>query len=132
MLQSSVAGSKHRGPDGRELVGRNISRGFPNENNTSLSLPLTGVVATMNRESRHVLNKVIMEVVENQLRDGNPPETKQTLDRLLKDGIEEREAKRLIACVVTSEIYDIMRFEQPYNRERFVNALHRLPQLPWD
>jgi hypothetical protein len=86
----------------------------------------------MNRKSRHVLNKVIMEVVENQLRDGNPPETKQTLDRLLKDGIEEREAKRLIACVVTSEIYDIMRFEQPYNRERFVNALHRLPQLPWD
>jgi hypothetical protein len=45
-----------------------------------------------------------MKVVENQLRDGTPPETKQTLDRLLNDGIEEPEAKRLIACVVATDI----------------------------
>jgi hypothetical protein len=77
-----------------------------------------------------VLNKTIMQVVENQLRDGNPPETKQTLDRLLKDGISESEAKRLIACVVTSEIFDVLKFKQPYNHDRFVKALHQLPKLP--
>ena len=86
----------------------------------------------MNRKSSQVLNKAVMEVVENQLRDRTPPETKQTLDRLLNDGIEEPEAKRLIACVVASEIYDVLKFEQPYNRERFVQALRRLPELPWD
>ena len=78
------------------------------------------------------MNEVIMNVVENQLRDGTPPETKQTLDRLLNEGIEEAEAKRLIACVVATEIYDILKLKQPYNRERFVNALHRLPRLPWE
>jgi hypothetical protein len=84
----------------------------------------------MNRKSSQVLNKAVMEVVENQLRDRTPPETKQTLDRLLNSGIEEPEAKRLIACVVASVIYDVLKFEQPYNRERFVQALHRLPNLP--
>ena len=97
-----------------------------------LGLPLPGVVTIMNRKSSRVLNKVIMEVVENQLRDGTPPETKQTLDRLLSDGIEEPEAKRLIACVVVTEIYDVLESKQPYNRERFVQALHRLPKLPED
>jgi len=92
----------------------------------------TGVVTIMKEKPGRVLNKAIMEVVENQLRGGNPPETKQTLDRLLNDGIEEPEAKRLIACVVASEIYDVLKFKQPYNRERFVNALHRLPELPWE
>jgi hypothetical protein len=41
-----------------------------------------GVVTIMNGKSSHVLNKVIVGVVENQLRDGNPLETKLTLDRL--------------------------------------------------
>lgn len=86
----------------------------------------------MNPKSSQVLNKAVMEVVENQLRDRTPPETKQTLDRLLNSGIEEPEAKRLIACVVASEIYNVLKFEQPYNRERFVQALHRLPNLPWE
>jgi hypothetical protein len=44
-----------------------------------------------------------MEVVENQLRDGNPPETKQTFDRLLAEGHDEAEARRLIGCVVVAE-----------------------------
>ena len=78
------------------------------------------------------MNELIMQVVENQLRDGTPPETKQTLDRLMSDGIQEAKAKRLIACVVAGEIYEILKFKQPYNRERFVNALQRLPVLPWE
>jgi hypothetical protein len=73
-----------------------------------------------------------MEVVENQLRDGTPPETKQTLDRLMHAGIEEAKAKRMIACVLATEIYDMLKSKQPYDRERFVNALHRLPKLPWE
>ena len=44
------------------------------------------------------LNAAVMEVVENQLRDCDPPETKQTFDRLLAQGVCEREARRLIAC----------------------------------
>jgi hypothetical protein len=86
----------------------------------------------MNRKSSRILDAAFIEVVENQLRDGTPPETKQTLDRLLNDGIEESDAKRLIACVVATEIYDMLESKQPYNRERFVKALHRLPRLPWE
>jgi hypothetical protein len=83
----------------------------------------------MNRKSSKILNQAIMEVVENQLHDGNPPETKKTFERLLEKGIKEQEAKRLIACVVVSEIYDVLKQQQPYNHERFVKALNQLPKL---
>ena len=83
-------------------------------------------------KSSKILNEAILEVVENQLSAGNPPETKKTFERLLKEGIDEREAKRLIACVVAAEVFDVLKEQQPYNHERFVKALNQLPELPWE
>ena len=83
-------------------------------------------------KSSKILNEAILEVVENQLSAGNPPETKKTFERLLKEGIDEQEAKRLIACVVAAEVFDVLKEQQPYNHERFVKALNQLPELPWE
>ena len=51
----------------------------------------------------------IMEVVENQLRDNDPPQTRQTFNRLIGAGHSEKEAKRLIGCVVSAEIFDVLK-----------------------
>ena len=83
----------------------------------------------MARASR-LLNKAILEVVDNQIRDGNPPATKETFDRLVSEGIAKDEARRLIGSVVASEIFDVLKHEQPYDEERYVKALKKLPELP--
>jgi hypothetical protein len=85
-----------------------------------------------NQEYNPVLHATIMEIVDNQLRDGTPPETRATLDRLMADGMPEKEARRLIACVVTSEVFDVVKSGQPYQEARFVAALRALPRLPWE
>jgi hypothetical protein len=74
----------------------------------------------------------ILEIVDNQLWENVPPETRQTFRRLLDEGHTAREAKRLIGCVVATEIYDILKHQEPFNQARFVAALHRLPTMPWD
>ena len=79
-----------------------------------------------------VLNAAIMKVVDNQLRGNNPPQTQQTFKRLIAAGISENEAKRLIACVVSAEIFDVLKKQEPFNLERFVKGLDKLPALPWD
>ncbi len=71
-----------------------------------------------------------MEVVENQLRDNDPPETRQTYDRLVAEGQSDAEARRLIGCVVVTEIFDVLKQNKPYNAQRFVAALHKLPAMP--
>jgi len=76
------------------------------------------------------LKATILEVVDNQLRANDPPETRSTLDRLIAEGYSETAAKELIGCVVTSEIYDVMKNKEEFDRQRFVDALNKLPQLP--
>ena len=75
---------------------------------------------------------MILEVVENQIRDNDPPETRQTVDRLLAEGYTDEEARRLISTAVTVEIFHVMRDHEPFNLERFLWNLARLPQEPWD
>ena len=77
-----------------------------------------------------VLNKAILEVVDNQIRALNPPATKETFDRLVSEGFDHDEARRLIGCVVASEIFDVLKDFQPYNEARYVTALGKLPELP--
>lgn len=86
----------------------------------------------MSKPNPAVVRAAILEVVENQLRDGKPPETKQTYQRLVAEGHSEEEAKRLIAVVVTSEIFDVLKHKKPYDEARFIAALRQLPKLPYD
>lgn len=74
------------------------------------------------------LQAAYLEVVDNQLRDNNPPETKETFERLLAEGHSAEDAKLLIAQVVCLETYYILKHEEDINRERFVRNLRMLPK----
>jgi len=78
------------------------------------------------------LKATIIEVVDNQLRANDPPETRSTLDRLIAEGHSEKAAKELIGCVVTSEIFDVMKNKEEFDLQRYVDALNNLPKLPWE
>lgn len=79
--------------------------------------------------SKEQTRKMFLEVVNTQIRDNNPPETKQTLDRLISEGFSEKEAKQLIAVVAVSEIYTIQKNKEEFDLARYIAALNRLPQL---
>lgn len=83
-------------------------------------------------EENPYLKSALLEVVDNQLNANDPPETRKTFERLTSEGYSEDEAKRLIACVVTSEMFDVLKKQEPFNLERFVKALNALPKIPGD
>lgn len=74
----------------------------------------------------------IMRVVDAQIQDNDPPQTRQTLERLVKSGLSEKEAKKLIRGVAAIEICNIMEKKEPFQYKRYAEALARLPQLPWE
>lgn len=76
------------------------------------------------------LRAAILEVVDNQITNDNPPETRQTYERLLREGISAYDAKSLIGSVVAVEIFEVLKRQEPFNPQRFVQALNRLPELP--
>jgi hypothetical protein len=81
-------------------------------------------------ETNPRLAAAILEVVDTQLRDGTPPETRQTFERLVAAGYTPEGARQLLAHVVVREIFTVMASGEGYNQARFVAALDRLPTLP--
>jgi hypothetical protein len=83
----------------------------------------------MKKHNPH-LKAAFLETVENQLADNDPPETRETLDRLVKQGISEEDAKLYIAQAVCVEVFDVMKHQKEFDLDRYVKNLKRLPDDP--
>lgn len=76
--------------------------------------------------------EAIFDVIENQIRDNDPPITKDTYDRLKADGHTHEETMKLIACALSVELFEIMKNSESFNEQRYTNNLKGLPELPWE
>jgi hypothetical protein len=78
------------------------------------------------------LRRTILQVVEQQIRDNEPPATRQTYARLLGEGFVEQEAKKLIGYVVAAEVFGVLREGRRYSEREFTAKLQALPRPPWE
>ena len=74
----------------------------------------------------------ILEVVENQLQENNPPETQITYDRLIGEGLNDLQVRQLIAQCVAVEIFEVMKYGKPYDNNRYIKNLKKLPEEPFE
>ena len=81
-------------------------------------------------ESKQRLHAAIIEVVDTQLELNDPPEIKQTLDRLVAEGYSAKSAKEIIGNVVVSEVFEVLKEGKPFDLGRYVAALNNLPDFP--
>lgn len=72
------------------------------------------------------LKATLLEVVDNQLNDNDPPETRETLNRLIADGYSEEKAKERIASVLVMHIYDVMHDSKQFDSEKYKRDLSEL------
>lgn len=78
------------------------------------------------------IREQIFEIIKNQIRDNNPPETKATFDRLRKQGFDDFQTRQLIGQCLAVELFEVMKFGRPYNNERYIRNLKALPKKPFD
>jgi len=82
------------------------------------------------------LKEAVDEIIANQLRDEDPPETKQTIRRLLDQGWSEEDALILVGQCVMMELFLVMQEEEEtfnlgvFNQERYLKNLKALPNEP--
>ncbi len=79
-----------------------------------------------------LFKEIFLKTVDNQLDKNDPPETRETLERLKKEGYSEEEAKLVIAQCVASEMVKVVSTKTPFNASRFVKCLENLPNPPVD
>jgi hypothetical protein len=85
-----------------------------------------------NRAPNSKLGETVLEVVENQLRENNPPEVRLTLKRLMDEGQSREQAVKLIGAAFIILTSDMLKAHQPYDAGKYVAMLGALPQLPGD
>lgn len=81
-------------------------------------------------KNRERLEAAVFQVVANQLESGDPPETRQTFERLLREGFSEADARVLLGQVVAAEMLEIIQEERVFCLDTFVRRLHALPTPP--
>lgn len=83
----------------------------------------------MSEKSEFIEEGELLEIVENQLEDGNPLKVKETLMRLMMTGTSREDAVAMMACAVSIEIFDVMKNGGEFNLKRYSEHLERLPDL---
>ncbi len=66
-------------------------------------------------------------MVDQQIRDNTPLETRRTYERLVAQGYAPEDARRLIGNVVVQEIFAVMQRGEAYHEQRYIQALQCLP-----
>ena len=89
-------------------------------------------IVNADTESGQLAGEAIVEVIENQISEDNPPETRQTLERLIKFGETRENAIRYIASVLSVEIFDMLKSKEEFDLQRYIKNLKNLPRLPYD
>jgi hypothetical protein len=72
------------------------------------------------------LKRQMIEVVNNQISDLNPPITAETYNRLIEAGYSDKTAKEKIASIVLEEIYDVLKSGKQYYEIRYSERLMML------
>ena len=72
------------------------------------------------------LQKLVFEIIDNQLRDNNPPEVKATYDRLKDAGYTDKQIHKKIGGVFVEHLYYVMKDNVPMDTEQYVKDLRAL------
>jgi len=76
--------------------------------------------------------EAIFDVIENQIRDNDPPITKDTYGRLKAAGHTHEETMKLIGCALSVELFEMMKNGESFSEQRYTYNLNQLPELPWE
>lgn len=83
-------------------------------------------------ETNEILREQIFEIIKNQLKENKPPETKTTYDRLRKQGFDDFQTRQMIGQCLAVELFGILKYKKPYDNERYIKNLVKLPKEPFD
>ncbi|SDT61666.1 hypothetical protein [Pseudomonas granadensis] len=72
----------------------------------------------------------LIQAIENQIENDNPPAAKATFNKLTLVGMEREDILNLMAHVLAFEIDAMLDEDRPFDTQWYETALRALPELP--
>jgi hypothetical protein len=73
-----------------------------------------------------ITHVIIHATIENQIANGDPKETAQTVEALTQQGSSQHEAIHAVGAVMADEIFHVLKDKRPFDEAGFVRKLKRL------
>jgi hypothetical protein len=70
-----------------------------------------------------------VDTVLRQIDSGDPPEARQTYDRLIEEGHSNNETLHLMAAALRLEMKSMLDQSKPFDTARYASLLKKLPAL---
>ncbi len=83
-------------------------------------------------ETNELLREQIFEIIKNQIKANDPPETKATYDRLRKEGYDDFTTKQYLGQCVAVELFGVLKYQKPFDEKRYIKNLKALPKEPFE
>lgn len=74
------------------------------------------------------LHKIMIQTVEKQIIDNDPPAAREAFERLVNKGCDEETAKEMIASIIAEEIYVMMKNDKKMDLKNYISRLQKLEQ----
>ena len=83
-------------------------------------------------KENEILKEQISEIVENQLKSNDPPETKIIYSQLTKTGYNDFEIRQMIGQCLAIELFEIIKMGKAFDNDRYKKNLKNLPKEPFE
>lgn len=81
--------------------------------------------------NKDTIKNIIEGIVDKQLMHCTPPEAYQAYIRLTgDDDFTDEEARQLLSRAIQVELFRLVHFAEPFNKQRYIYNLAQLPDLP--
>ena len=87
---------------------------------------------SVNMKQNLRMRENIFEIIDNQIKNNDPPETALTFKRLKKEGFDDFTTKQLIGQCIAVEIYNVLKLKKPFDEVRYIKKLKNLPKEPFE
>lgn len=77
-----------------------------------------------------ILLQQFLAMATKQWEEDNPPQVRQTVARLEREGFTQKQAMDMVAACVGEEMQAIIATDELFNEQRYVKTLANLPVLP--
>ncbi len=77
-------------------------------------------------DSERTVKNPYIQIVEDHLDSGDPPDTKAAIEQLLGKGRSAAEAKQLVAAVVKDEMQEMMSAGREFDNAKYSTALRKM------
>lgn len=114
-----------------ELAEYQVARSFEEDRRTSLGAAFEPAFGDEAAQSDPVLHATLMQMVAQQLAENDPPETRETFERLLAEGYSPEHIRRMIILLLVRGLNVSTMRQAPFDMKTFVEQLRRLPKLPF-